>query len=222
MQLSRKDSKTGSKKYTAPQVLINPNKSCIRIYTDGSCKVNPGGAGTWSFVIVENDTPIYEYGQNYRSTTNNRMELMAVMNAIEYINTQNVEQVVIYSDSQYVCNSIHNKKGKEANKNGDLLEQIKKLVANSPHIQYMWTQGHAGQKWNEYADELCRIMYSKVATPDTGYEGNNIHSVPVPDAKQFLLNSYLPTTSPEDRELWYKCSDWARSIVSIMEKYKQQ
>jgi len=158
---------------------------------------------------------------------------MGVLNAIKYLEldySTTQEQVVIYTDSQYVYKSIMAKKGKEANKNGDLLEKLKDAVSCNPHIQYMWTEGHAGKRWNEYADELCRKMYKKTAIPDSGYERlmpsamlrrNIMPGQPV-TAKQFLLESYLPTTSAEERELWFKCSDWARTVVQIMERYKQQ
>lgn len=170
MVLNNKKAKTGKKKFIPKQVLIDPKKSCIRIYTDGSCLVNPGGAGTYSFVIVEDDKAIHEYGEHYLSTTNNRMEIMAVLNAIEFLSDcTNIEQAVIYTDSTYVYNGIINKAGKKANKNSDLWATVQRLVADNPYIQYMWTQGHAGQKWNEYADEMCRKMYKKNPIADTGY-----------------------------------------------------
>jgi ribonuclease HI len=230
MKLTSQKHSKGDKKFTPTQVLINPNKSCIRIYTDGSCLINPGGAGTYSFVIVENDQMIHEYGEHYKSTTNNRMEIKAVSNAIEYISSIQVDQVVVYTDSTYVYNAIMKKAGKQAAKNGDLLERLKVLVADNPHIQYMWTKGHAGQKWNEHADELCRKMYQKVPIPDTGYElVSHMYQTPVKklsdnvtNAKQFLLDNYLPITPADERELWYRCSDWARTVVQIMEKYKNQ
>lgn len=223
MNLSKRSAKTAGKKFTPQQVLINPKEPCIRIYTDGSCIQNPGGAGTCSFVIVENDTAIHQHGEHYISTTNNRMEIRAVMNAIEYVkHLKWTWQVVIYTDSTYVYTSIQKKVGKQANKNGDLWERMRELVAQNPNIQYMWTQGHAGQKWNEYADEMCRETYKKVAIPDIGYIQPNQQqkTTNVSGAKEYLLSKYLPNTSPEEQELWYKCSDWARQIVIIMEEYK--
>lgn len=222
MNLSKQNNKKTGKKFTPQQVLIDPKRPCIRIYTDGSCLVNPGGAGTCSFVMVENDKVVHQHGEHYTSTTNNRMEIRAVMNAIEYIKSVMwEEQVVIYMDSTYVYSSILKKVGKQVNKNGDLWEQMKELVAQNPNIKYMWTQGHAGHKWNEYADEMCRETYKKAAILDIGYmQVSRQKATNVSNAKQYLLSKYLPTTSPEEQELWYKCSDWARQVVTIMEDYK--
>lgn len=154
---------------------------------------------------------------------------MGMMNVIEYIaNEQWKDQVVIYTDSTYVYNGVMKKVGKQANKNGDLWGKVKLLVQNNPNIQYIWTQGHVGQKWNECADELCRKMYQKSPIHDIGYIGNKYEptvkygsTTKSVTAKQYLQEKYLPTTRQEERELWYKCSDWARTITQIMEEYKK-
>jgi len=224
MQLSKRSPKKTSKKFTPVQVLIKPDKPCIRVYTDGSCLVNPGGAGTCSFVIVENDKPIHQHGEHYQSTTNNRMEIRAVINAIEYISgIKWTDQVVIYTDSTYVYNSIIKKAGKQANKNGDLWEQMRILVADNPNVQYMWTQGHAGHKWNEYADELCRETYKKAAIPDIGYVQVSGTKQPTNDTKKFLLDRLWPGTSEPYREAYWKSNlNSVQQIVQIMEEYRQQ
>lgn len=225
MRLNKK-SAPAKKSFIPAQVLIDPKKTCIRIWTDGSCLVNPGGAGSYSFVITEDDKAIHEYGEHYVSTTNNRMEIMAALSAIEYIaGVKEVEQVVLYTDSTYVYNGITKKAGKQANKNGDLWEKIQKVVAANPHIQYMWTKGHVGQKWNEHADELCREMYKKVAIPDKGFVYANTTKTysNVVEAKQFLLDRLWPKVSEAYRlAYWESNISNVQDIVHIMEEYKNQ
>lgn len=203
MNIHNKRATTAKKKAESPRVLINPNKPCIRLWTDGSCKPTNPGPGTCAFVVVEAEQMIYEHGDHYRYTTNNRMELMAMLNAIQYI-TENTteEQVVIYTDSQYVHNGITQYRYKQKArgwadmKNADLWMQISDAADACPRIQYMWTKGHAGSKWNEYTDQLCHRSYSKVPLIDAEYMNTTDMPViaPVPakgsEALQLLTEIY--------------------------------
>ena len=133
----------------------------ITIYTDGACSGNPGPGG-WG-AILEWQGHQKELSGGEAQTTNNRMELMAVIVALEALNRPC--EVEVHSDSQYVVNAFNKhwidgwkKRGwKTANKqpvkNRDLWERL--LTAKSKHkVEFIWVKGHAGHELNERCDEL--------------------------------------------------------------------
>lgn len=144
----------------------------LSIYTDGSCKKNPGGAGTYAFIVVEDDKPIHEYSAWERSTTNNRMEMCAVLSALAFIDDQVIgEPVLIHMDSAYVFNGCtswmagwrakgYRRKG-EPIPNHDLWKQIHELILNCPTVKFKWVRGHVkGEIWNNRVDALCTSAYA--------------------------------------------------------------
>jgi ribonuclease HI len=128
-------------------------------WTDGAVHPNPG-IGGWGFVLFHHDQQILEAFGGDKKTTNNRMELQAVIEAIA--STPPNEPLWINSDSMYVVNGYRDwicgwvKKEWEDVKNPDLWQQlweVKKTRPQRVHIQ--WVKGHAGNEWNEYADALA-------------------------------------------------------------------
>ncbi|KKN17935.1 hypothetical protein LCGC14_0960810 [marine sediment metagenome] len=121
----------------------------MEIYTDGACIPNPGKGG-WGFVVVSHDDVFAERSGGVLDTTNNRMEFQAVIEALEWLEPD--ERVVIYSDSQLVVKVLNGEwNGK---KNVDLVEAGRDLMF-SKKAELEWIRGHAGNKWNEYADSLA-------------------------------------------------------------------
>jgi ribonuclease HI len=137
----------------------------VTIYTDGGCIGNPGPGG-WAAILLYGEH-VRELSGRYRRTTNNRMELRA---AIEALNTLKRPCAIdLYTDSEYVRNGItqwvqgwQRRGWKTANKqpvkNQDLWRQL--LAAVERHteaggVEWHWTKGHAGDRWNERADELA-------------------------------------------------------------------
>ncbi|UOF94281.1 MAG: ribonuclease HI [Bacteroides sp.] len=141
----------------------------IKIYTDGSSKGNPGPGG-YAAIIIYNDNTFKEISQGFRSTTNNRMELLAIITALKYINKKKGfqdENIVIYSDSQYVINPI--KKGWilkwEKNnfkniKNVDLWTEIIFLCKNI-NFDILWIKGHSNNIYNDRCDFLAKNIIKK-------------------------------------------------------------
>ena len=134
----------------------------IEIYTDGSCLENPGNGG-WA-AIINNNGKIDKISGNEKNTTNNRMELLATINALKKIKSNN--EIQIYTDSQYVklgitewINTwIKNKwqtSKKEEVKNKDLWTQLYDLN-NSLNIKWNWIKAHSGNVLNEEVDLLAK------------------------------------------------------------------
>lgn len=127
----------------------------ITIFTDGACNKNHirKNIGGWAYVILN------EFGVKTREdsgreidTTNNRMEIMAMLKALEIVNNHyKNEEVTIFSDSQYVINTLTLNWKK--NKNNDLWDKIIPLM--SPKVHLKWVKGHNGNAYNEYVDQLA-------------------------------------------------------------------
>ena len=151
--------------------------SQLVIYTDGAARGNPGRGG-YGAVLHWGDT-IKEISQGYKHTTNNRMELMAVIAALQLLKRDNLE-VTIYSDSAYVVNSVEKKwvfgwakKGFAGKKNADLWSLF--LECNKKHrIRFVWVKGHAANKWNNRCDLLATAAADgNNLLEDTGYHGGD-------------------------------------------------
>ena len=134
----------------------------IKIYTDGSCLKNPGNGG-WA-AIINDDGDIKRVSGSEKNTTNNRMELMAPLNALKGMDPN--KEIEIYTDSQYVKlgitewintwlkNSWKTSK-KEPVKNKDLWMELYDLT-KSHEIKWIWVKAHAGNKLNEEVDLLAK------------------------------------------------------------------
>ncbi len=131
----------------------------ITIYTDGSSRGNPGPGGYGAILMYGNHRK--ELSQGFRMTTNNRMELMAVIEGLKAINNNNIP-VQVFSDSQYVVNAIEkgwlknwiNTNFKGGKKNSDLWLQYH-AIAQSLSIKMIWVKGHADNPYNNRCDELA-------------------------------------------------------------------
>lgn len=130
----------------------------INIYTDGSARGNPGPGGYG--VILRYRQSVKEISQGYRLTTNNRMELLAVVVALESLKTNQIP-VRIFSDSKYVIDAIQKRwvygwqaKGFNKKKNKDLWMRYL-AVARSFRIELVWVKGHNGHPENERCDILA-------------------------------------------------------------------
>lgn len=146
----------------------------ITIYTDGAAKGNPGNGGYGAVLISGKHQK--ELSQGFRRTTNNRMELLSVIVALEHIKKPNAE-VVVYSDSKYVVDAVEKKwvfnwekKGFAKKKNIDLWKRF--LVIYRKHqVRFLWVKGHAGNAMNERCDQLAvRAAESDSLLVDEGYE----------------------------------------------------
>ncbi len=158
----------------------------VTVYTDGSSRGNPGPGG-YGAVLLYTDPAGTEHRRElscgYRSTTNNRMELLAVVVALEAL--LRPCEVEIHSDSQYVVNAFNKRwvqgwlkrgwktAGKQPVKNVDLWKRL--LAAMEPHqVSWVWVKGHAGHELNERCDQLATEAADGLAGPlceDEGFSG---------------------------------------------------
>ena len=147
----------------------------ITIYTDGSSRGNPGPGGYGAILMYGNHRK--ELSQGFKHTTNNRMELMAVIAGLKII-TKNDIPITIYSDSQYVVNAIE--KGwlntwmktnfKGGKKNSDLWKEYYELSKNF-RIKFIWVKGHADNPYNNRCDALATTAADgRNLIIDEGYE----------------------------------------------------
>lgn len=143
----------------------------ITIYTDGGCTGNPGPGG-WGSVVLVNGKQI-ELSGGINSTTNNQMELTAVIKALEFIGKEYSfkEELEIYTDSQYVKNGITSwiinweKNGwktaaKKPVKNKEFWIELRTLTKMA-NIKWFWVKGHSGNKYNEICDQLVAMERAK-------------------------------------------------------------
>ena len=155
--------------------MSNPD---IIVYTDGSSRGNPGPGG-YGIVMQKYGTDyIKEFSEGYRKTTNNRMELMAVIVALEKIK-QPPQYVHIYTDSKYVSESVEKKwvdswekKGFKNKKNSDLWMRFLKIFRKHS-VRFFWIKGHNNNPRNERCDFLAvEASKNKDLKIDTFYEEN--------------------------------------------------
>ena len=136
----------------------------IYLYTDGSSRGNPGPGGYG--VVLKCGTHYKELSEGFEETTNNRMELMAVIVGLEAIKRENAE-VIVYSDSTYVVKAVNEgwvfgweKKNFEKRANPDLWIRFLK-VYRQHRVRFIWIKGHAGHPENERCDALAVAAASK-------------------------------------------------------------
>ena len=151
----------------------------IFLYTDGASSGNPGPGGYG--VVLRCAGREMEMSEGFCLTTNNRMELLAVIKGLEGINWHNAE-VHVYSDSSYVVNAVNKgwlanwvRKGYAKVKNPDLWMRFEPLLRRH-RVTFHWIKGHAGHPENERCDALAvaagagAVSAGRILPPDVGYE----------------------------------------------------
>ena len=132
------------------------------VFTDGSCEGNPGPGG-WGFVWVEDDLIVQQGQGSDAATTNNRMELQALIEAYRVLPKDSA--VTIHSDSQLCVNTVNQwaagwerrgwKRKTGPIKNLERVQELWQLAQAHPGVELCWIKAHDGSRWNEYADALA-------------------------------------------------------------------
>jgi ribonuclease HI len=147
----------------------------IEIYTDGAARGNPGPGGFG--VVMKAGVHRKEYAEGYKRTTNNRMELLAVIRALELLQSDKYP-VHIYSDSRYVVDTVQKgwlfgwvNKGFQGKKNKDLWMKFLPLYMKYKPTLH-WVKGHANNVENNRCDELAvQASQGRLLLIDAGFEG---------------------------------------------------
>ncbi|MEY3010543.1 MAG: hypothetical protein RLZZ314_1185 [Bacteroidota bacterium] len=148
----------------------------VTMYTDGGASGNPGPGGYGTLLMYGQH--VKEMSQGFRLTTNNRMELLAVIVGLEALTREGVE-VEVYSDSKYVVDAVSKrwvfgweKKGYKDKKNPDLWQRFLR-VYRKHKVTFHWVKGHAGNPYNERVDAMAVAAYQTgTLLTDTWYEQN--------------------------------------------------
>jgi ribonuclease HI len=148
----------------------------IVVYTDGAARGNPGPGGYG--VVLMSGIHRKELSEGFRNTTNNRMELLAVIVALESAKGTG-HHITVYSDSKYVVDSVNKgwvfgwqKKAFKGKKNVDLWKRFLIVYSKNP-VKFVWVKGHANIPENERCDVLAvAASKSENLPPDVGYEEN--------------------------------------------------
>ena len=149
----------------------------IILYTDGAAKGNPGPGGYGA--VLKFGKHRKELSEGFRLTTNNRMELLAVIKGLEAIKS-NEHKISVYSDSKYVVDAINKgwlsswvKKNFKGKKNVDLWQRLLPLLKKH-QVSFIWVKGHAGNVENERCDVLAvEAAEGANLPPDTAFEENS-------------------------------------------------
>jgi ribonuclease HI len=151
----------------------------VHIYTDGAAKGNPGNGGYGVVMELVGTPHKKEFYEGFRYTTNNRMELLAVIVALEKLKNPNMS-VLVTSDSKYVIDSVvkkwvfgWEKKGFVGKKNPDLWKRFLKIYRQH-QVDFKWVKGHNSHPQNERCDQLA-VYASELPnlSIDAFYEGEN-------------------------------------------------
>lgn len=150
------------------------SKPQITIYTDGAASGNPGPGGYG--VVLMSGPHRKELSEGYRNTTNNRMELLAVIVALESLRNAN-SNATIFSDSKYVIDAVEKgwlrnwiKTDFKKKKNRDLWMRFQRIYEKH-NVQFVWVKGHSNVRENEVCDRLAVEASKKAKLKiDTGYE----------------------------------------------------
>lgn len=165
----------------------------VVIYTDGACKGNPGIGGYGAVILHEYDDEEYSHldlkeinpdyvgmtklSGGYKHTTNNRMELMAVIAALSEVDGEG-QNITVYSDSLYLVETINEgrldkwiRRNFNAKKNKDLWMKVAHLVKKH-NVKFVWVEGHSGNPYNEFCDKLAnQACKSEELLSDVDYNG---------------------------------------------------
>lgn len=160
----------------------NPNSTSVKhvtVYTDGSALGNPGPGGYGA--VLRYGQHVKELSGGFRCTTNNRMEILAVIEALRCL--REPCRVTLHTDSQYVANAVTKgwarrwqrngwmRNRKEPALNPDLWERLLTLL-ETHDVDFVWVRGHAGDEVNERCDQLAKAAAEAPdLPPDPGYDG---------------------------------------------------
>lgn len=190
------------------------------IYTDGACSGNPGRGGWGAVIIDENDTVLSQLSCGYQLTTNNRMEILGVAEALAKIakNVRNADEITVYSDSQLVVETMN--KGWKKKTNLDLWHKLDEAIAclkskGINDVRFVKVKGHSDNKWNNLVDRIAVDASQPInaKTVDTEYEKTQKEETANKEIK--LKNAkFIGYDTPENRKIEAELTNG--SVITIV------
>lgn len=188
-----------------------------KIYTDGSCPKNPGGAGGYGVVIIYGGVIREISGHIQAPTTSNRAELTAVIVGLFQAQIMGAKNIEVYSDSQYVVNTLTGMYKRRVN--NDLWDLADLAIKNLYKFKIYWVRGHNGDKYNEKADKLAGEGTLKYYVPTKDEEISGISSTTIgqrlkpkmkpTEVNKFLINEGYQTKLGSGYQVTIKGKDFA-------------
>ncbi|WP_283678990.1 ribonuclease H family protein [Lentilactobacillus sp. Marseille-Q4993] len=237
-----------SSKQSSKKIEKNQPLSEIIVYTDGGSRNHGNVAGghvksndkaAWAYLIVMPDKKVSKSGGEY-GATNNRMEIMALIKALQYLdeNGKNHDDIYIVSDSKYVLDAIQKgwlrgwkmkgfTRGKnEPLKNRELWIEVDRLLGEFSSLHYSWTKGHASNEGNVFVDELLNKQMNKMkgkkgqtSKVETSFDENEITKPkPKPKARPKVTQSKKPVQSQQPKKLNANNSPKVRQSVDAIKE----
>jgi len=200
------------------------SEQTIEIYTDGACQGNPGPGG-WGAIILKPGKPPHKINGGEKSTTNNQMELTAVIHALDAIK-KSKEKIILYTDSKYVRDGIY--KWMDNWKKNDWMTSLNSPVKNQPlwqrldagikdlNIQCEWVKGHAGNQWNDEADQLACQSIPNIQTNEEKVKRNDV--LPINDSNAIHIFTAIAFSSKKNAGAWAAYLRYKTHTKSISEK----
>lgn len=154
----------------------------LELFTDGACPKGNPGPGGWAAFAIDNGNLLHSLSGAYKLTTNNRMEIMAVLNGLEFVGTD--QRVRVFIDSKYAINGLtiwlerwarNNWIRKEGSRkcplaNADLWKKWYAIRGAYTKVEFEWVKGHDGNEWNDAADRLAKdAAVNRAHLDDEGY-----------------------------------------------------
>ncbi len=153
-----------------------PAKYDVTMYTDGAASGNPGPGGYGVILMCNGQSK--DFSEGFKHTTNNRMELLAVIRGLEELKVAPCN-VIVFTDSKYVCDSVSKawlfgweKTGFKGKKNADLWLRFLNLYRKH-YVKFQWIKGHNNNKWNEHCDQLA-VKASRASNLTVDFEYENL------------------------------------------------
>lgn len=130
------------------------SENFYEIYTDGSCDNVKSKVGGSAYIILHDDVIVKRMSKGFTKTTNNRMEMLAIISAINSLPEES--SALVHTDSKY-CITVFD--GEQHQANQDLIELFGKVSKKIKHLEFVWVKGHSGNQYNEMADEMAFGAY---------------------------------------------------------------
>lgn len=200
---------------------VNEKEYDYIVYSDGSANNLTNRMGGWAYIVLKNGEKVFEESGGDNDTTNNRMELTAILLACYNLETD--KKICVYTDSQYAIGVLSQRQYATANK--DLVNKfidVQRCMRWT--VDFKWIKGHSGNKWNEYVDKLANAEYEKLSG-EKQIDWNNKNQIyelvqkkreiDIKAYEDYIMNSLKELYSSDDVQAIFNSVDSSEIINKI-------